>query len=224
MSYYPLFLDLNDRPCVVIGGGRIAADKTHALLEARARVTVVAQDLIGALADLAAVGRIKHAARLYQTGDLAGSVLAISATDDSAVNRLVWEEGRRSGVLVNVVDDVPLCDFIAPSVIRQGDLTVAISTSGKAPALAVRIRESLEEKFGREYARFLELAGAIRQSLAEKNPDFNARRTLWYRLVDSDVLDLLRAGDEDAAYQKIEAIMGVPPVSPKTERTSNYKL
>ncbi len=224
MSYYPLFLDLNDRPCVVIGGGRIAADKTHALLEARARVTVVAQDLIGALADLAAVGRIKHAARLYQAGDLAGSVLAISATDDSAVNRLVWEEGRRSGVLVNVVDDVPLCDFIAPSVIRQGDLTVAISTSGKAPALAVRIRESLEEKFGREYARFLELAGAIRQSLAEKNPDFNARRTLWYRLVDSDVLDLLRAGDEDAAYQKIEAIMGVPPVSPKTERTSNYKL
>ncbi len=224
MSYYPLFLDLNDRPCVVIGGGRIAADKTHALLEARARVTVVAQDLIGSLADLAAVGRIKHAARLYQTGDLAGSVLAISATDDSAVNRLVWEEGRRSGVLVNVVDDVPLCDFIAPSVIRQGDLTVAISTSGKAPALAVRIRESLEEKFGREYARFLELAGAIRQSLAEKNPDFNARRTLWYRLVDSDVLDLLRAGDEDAAYQKIEAIMGVPPVSPKTERTSNYKL
>jgi siroheme synthase-like protein len=224
MSYYPLFLDLNDRPCVVIGGGRIAADKTHALLEARARVTVVAQDLIGALADLAAVGRIKHAARLYQAGDLAGSVLAISATDDSAVNRLVWEEGRRSGVLVNVVDDVPLCDFIAPSVIRQGDLTVAISTSGKAPALAVRIRESLEEKFGREYARFLELAGAIRQSLAEKNPDFNARRTLWYRLVDSDVLDLLRAGDEDAAYQKIEAIMGIPPVSPKTERTSNYKL
>ncbi|MDP7238340.1 MAG: bifunctional precorrin-2 dehydrogenase/sirohydrochlorin ferrochelatase [Candidatus Latescibacteria bacterium] len=224
MSYYPLFLDLNDRPCVVIGGGRIAADKTHALLEARARVTVVAQDLIGSLADLAAVGRIKHAARLYQAGDLAGSVLAISATDDSAVNRLVWEEGRRSGVLVNVVDDVPLCDFIAPSVIRQGDLTVAISTSGKAPALAVRIRESLEEKFGREYARFLELAGAIRQSLAEKNPDFNARRTLWYRLVDSDVLDLLRAGDEDAAYQKIEAIMGVPPVSPKTERTSNYKL
>ncbi|MDP6052634.1 MAG: bifunctional precorrin-2 dehydrogenase/sirohydrochlorin ferrochelatase, partial [Candidatus Latescibacteria bacterium] len=186
--------------------------------------TVVAQDLIGSLADLAAVGRIKHAARLYQAGDLAGSVLAISATDDSAVNRLVWEEGRRSGVLVNVVDDVPLCDFIAPSVIRQGDLTVAISTSGKAPALAVRIRESLEEKFGREYARFLELAGAIRQSLAEKNPDFNARRTLWYRLVDSDVLDLLRAGDEDAAYQKIEAIMGVPPVSPKTERTSNYKL
>ncbi len=224
MSYYPLFLDLNDRPCVVIGGGRIAADKTHALLEARARVTVVAQDLIGSLADLAAVGRIKHAARLYQAGDLAGSVLAISATDDSAVNRLVWEEGRRSGVLVNVVDDVPLCDFIAPSVIRQGDLTVAISTSGKAPALAVRIRESLEEKFGREYARFLELAGAIRQSLEEKNPDFNARRTLWYRLVDSDVLDLLRAGDEDAAYQKIEAIMGIPPVSPKTERTSNYKL
>lgn len=119
-------------------------------------------------------------------------------------------------MLVNVVDDVPLCDFIAPSVIRQGDLTVAISTSGKAPALAVRIRESLEEKFGPEYARFLELAGAIRQSLAEKNPDFNTRRTLWYRLVDSDILDLLRAGDEDAAYQKIEDIMGVPPVSLKT--------
>lgn len=216
MSYYPLFLDLNDRPCVVIGGGRIAADKTHALLEARACVTVIAQDLIGSLADLAAVGRIKHTARLYQAGDLAGSVLAISATDDSAVNRQVWEEGRRSGVLVNVVDDVPLCDFIAPSVIRQGDLTVAISTSGKAPALAVRIRESLEEKFGPEYARFLELAGAIRQSLAEKNPDFNTRRTLWYRLVDSDILDLLRAGDEDAAYQKIEDIMGVPPVSLKT--------
>ena len=146
---------------------------------------------------------------IVQPGDLAGAILAISATDDSAVNRQVWEEGRRSSVLVNVVDDVPLCDFIAPSVIRQGDLTVAISTSGKAPALAVRIRECLEEAFGPEYARFLELAGAIRQPLVEKHPDFKTRRTRWYELVDSDILDLLRSGDEAAAYQKIEAIMGV---------------
>jgi siroheme synthase-like protein len=209
MSYYPLFMDLNNRPCVVIGGGQISADKTRALLEVNACVTVIAPELIEPLLNLVTDGRIKHHGRPYQPGDLAGAILAISATDDSAVNRQVWEEGRRSSVLVNVVDDVPLCDFIAPSVIRQGDLTVAISTSGKAPALAVRIRECLEEAFGPEYARFLELAGAIRQPLVEKHPDFKTRRTRWYELVDSDILDLLRSGDEAAAYQKIEAIMGV---------------
>lgn len=217
MTYYPLLMDLKDRHCVVIGGGKIAADKTHALLEADARVTVIAEDLTDTLIALAAAERIMHIARPYRDGDLTGAVLAISATDDAAVNRQVWEEGRRSGVLVNVVDDVPLCDFIAPSVIRQGDLTVAISTSGKAPALAVRIRECLEEAFGPEYARFLELAGSIRQPLAEQTPDFHTRRTRWYELVDSDILDLLRAGKKTAALRRIEEIMGVSPARQKTE-------
>lgn len=207
--YYPVLLDLRDRRAVVVGGGTIAEGKVAPLVDAGAAVTVIAPDLTPGLAVRAREGRFTHVARAYAPGDLAGAHLAIAATDDPEVNHAVHAEAEAGGVLINVVDDPPYCGFILPSILRQGDLVVAVSTSGNAPALAVRIRERLERELGEEYGRFLELAGSIRAPLAERFPDFQIRKRLWYRLVDSDVLALLRAGDEARARERIAEIMGV---------------
>lgn len=211
MAYYPVFLDLAGRGCVVIGGGPAAEDKVHGLLASGAAVTVVAEEVTRGLAALAAAGRIDRHRRGFAAGDLAGARLAVVCAQPPEVVSAVWEESRRLGVLVNTIDDVAHCDFIAPAVVRRGDLQIAVSTGGRAPALAVRLREKLERELGEEHARFLEMAGAVRSALAERRPDFAERRDLWYRLVDSDVLDLLRRGEDGAAAQRFAEILGVAP-------------
>lgn len=208
-AYYPVFLDLRDRPCVVVGGDEAASAKVEGLLEAGARVTVIAPRLVSALETRVDSGAVRHLARGYRRGDLEGAFLALSVLADPEVNQPFWEEAEARGVPANVMDDVPRCSFIAPSIVRRGDLCVAISTSGKAPALAVRLRERLERMLGPEHARFLELAGAVREPLARARPDFEERRALWYRLVDSDVIDLLARGEESKAVARIEEILEV---------------
>jgi siroheme synthase-like protein len=211
MDFYPIYLNLAGRPCVVVGGGTVAEGKVAGLLEAGARVRVIAPELTPALADWAREGRVAHEPRVFAVGDLAGAFLVIGATDEPDVNQQVWEEAEALRLLVNVVDDTPHCNFIAPAIVRQGDLVVAISTSGKAPALAVRLKEHIQAIIGPEHARFLELAGTLREPLAERLPEFAARRALWYQLVDSDVLELLRQGEEAQAAARIAEIMGVAP-------------
>jgi precorrin-2 dehydrogenase/sirohydrochlorin ferrochelatase len=211
MNYYPVFFNLQGRRCVVVGGGRVAEGKVEGLLESGAGVVIISPELTPELCRLAGEGQIVHLARHYQSGDLEGAFLVISATDDRAVNAQVWEESAARNIPVNVVDDTPHCNFIAPSIVRRGDLTIAISTSGKAPALAVRLREALERVVGQEHARFLELAGTLREPLAERYPEFETRKALWYQLVDSNVLELLRVGDETGARRRIAEIMGVTP-------------
>lgn len=208
-AYYPVFLDLRDRPCVVVGGDEAARGKVEGLLGAGARVTVIAPELVPRLAEWAAAGEVRHVPRSFRPGDLEGAFLALSVLADPEVSQPFWEEAEARGIPSNVMDDVPRCRFIAPSIVRRGDLAVAISTSGRAPALAVRLRQRLERELGAEHGRFLELAGALRAPLAEKYRDFEDRRRLWYRLVDSDVLDLLARGEEAAAHRRIEEITGV---------------
>jgi len=209
MGYYPVLLNLQGHHCVVVGGGPVAEGKVRALLEAEAKITVISPEVTEALQELADEGKITLLVRRYRPGDLAGAFLAVCATDDRDTHELIWQEAMDCGILVNVVDDPSRCTFIAPSVVRRGDLVVAISTSGKAPALAVRLRERLEKALGDEYACFLELVGALRAPLAARWPDFEQRKALWYQLVDSDVLDLLRQGREMEARQRIEEITGI---------------
>jgi uroporphyrin-III C-methyltransferase/precorrin-2 dehydrogenase/sirohydrochlorin ferrochelatase len=208
-GYYPVLLDLRGRRAVVVGGGAVAEAKVGPLVDAGATLTVVAPALTPGLALRAREGGLAHLPRAYAAGDLEGAYLAIAATDDPDVNHAVHAEAESGGVLINVVDDPPYCGFILPSILRRGDLVVAVSTSGNAPALAVRIRERIERELGDEYARFLTLAGALRKPLAEQYPDFQVRKRLWYRLVDSDVLALLRADDERRALERIAEITGV---------------
>jgi siroheme synthase-like protein len=163
---YPVFLDLRGKQVLVIGEGPLAEEKIRGLVRAGALVVTM------------------NAAE-WTPESLDGVFLMVSATGDRAFNATVFEEAERRGVLCNSLDDPPHCRFIYPSIHRQGDLTIAVSTNGKCPAIAVRIREQLEQQYGPEYADFLEMAGALRKRIAEQIPDFGERRAFWYDLVDS---------------------------------------
>jgi siroheme synthase-like protein len=220
VSHYPVYLDLTGRACAVFGGCAMAEEKARGLLAAGARLTVFAPELTPGLDELAAAGALRHEPRDYREGDLAGLFLAIVTTPDRALRDAAWSEASARNVLLNTVDDVPRCNWIAPAIVRRGDLAVAISTGGKAPALAVRLRQELEARLGEEHARFLDLAGRVREPLAARHPDFSERRDLWYRLVDSDVLELLRRGEEDEALGRFEEILGVAPTALSPEPSS----
>lgn len=207
-TYYPVYIQLREQPCVVIGGGKIAEGKVEGLLAAQAYVTVISPNLTPRLYELEEEKQITYISRTYQPGDLTDAFMVICATDQAEINHQVWQEATANRQLVNVVDDTPRCNFIAPSILRKGDLTIAISTSGNAPALAVRLKEHLQQELGPEYERFLELAGELRAPLARHVPDFETRKALWYELVDSEILDVLAHGDESAAREIISRIVG----------------
>jgi uroporphyrin-III C-methyltransferase/precorrin-2 dehydrogenase/sirohydrochlorin ferrochelatase len=182
--YYPVLLDLRGRRAVVIGGGSIAAQKARSLLDAGARVTVIAPLLGGALAALSVEGAIDVHHRAYRPGDLGGATIAIAATDDRTVNRAVWDEAESERVLLNAVDDVQRCHFIAPSILRRGPITVAVSSSGTCPALAVRLRERIARVVLEEHGRLAAIFGTLRAEVARRVPDLAARTVAWYRVID----------------------------------------
>jgi len=206
-SVYPAFLRLQGRRCVVVGGGAVAEGKVLGLLDAGARVTVVSLATSRRLDDLVGQGIIVVWRRPYRAGDLAGAFLAIAATNDDVVNGAVWAEAEARGVLLNAVDDLPHCSFIAPSIHRQGDVTVAVSTAGQSPALAVRLRERIARSIGSEYATLAELLGRLRPAVHTRVPDVRARARLWYDIVDSDAVEFLRQGDVAAARRRIAELI-----------------
>ncbi len=213
-AFYPVFLDLRGRRAVVVGGGAVAEQKVRGLVAAGAHVTVVSPDVTPALGALVRRNAIELTRRSYRRGDLGGAWLAIAATDDRGTNGTVWAEAEQLGVPLNAVDDLEHCSFIAPAVHREGDITVAVSTAGKSPALAVRLRQRIARLVGRAEARLCELLGELRPELAERVPDAPARTDLWYRIVDSDVIDFVRRGDIEGARGRIAELVGPHPLSP----------
>jgi len=209
-NYYPIFVNLKDQPCTIIGGGKIAEGKVEGLLDAGAMITVISPALTPALQNLADEKQFTYIERIYQNGDLDGAFMVICATDQNDINHRVWLDASENHQLVNVVDDTPRCNFIAPAILRKGDLSIAISTGGKAPAMAVRLKEFLDKDIGPEYARFLELAGQLRSPLAKHIPDFETRKALWYQILDAGVLDLLSQGNESEAMDLISNTVGFP--------------
>lgn len=192
---------------MVIGGGAVAERKAMTLLDAGAAVRVIAPRVTAALRALAAAGRIQRVARRYRPGDLAEAYVVIAATDDGAVNQAVWREAQAAGVLVNAVDDVACSSFIAPALVQRGALTIAVSTGGVAPAYAARVRAALERQYGDECAAFLELMAGLRERIKTTCADPEARKELMYLLVDSEIIDLLRGGDQAAAAALAERII-----------------
>ena len=213
-AYYPVYLSLAERLVVVVGGGAIAERKVAGLLPCGARVRVIAPELTPELARLAEGGEIDHRERDYQPGDLEGAVLALAAPGGAVRDEVFSAEAEERRIFANVEDVVDRCSFIAPAIVRRGDLVIAISTSGRAPALAVRIRQRLEQELGPEYGPLLELAGRLREPLARAVPEFEERRRRWYELVDSEVLALFREGRTAEACRLASEIMGVTPESP----------
>jgi len=204
VGFYPVFVELAGRRCVVIGGGPVAERKVAGLRDAGAAVTVVSPTLTPALATLARARAIAHRARVYEDGDLAGAALACVATGAAAVNAGVAAEGRRRGVWVNAADDPAHCDFILPSVLRRGALAVAVSTGGASPALARVVREDLEGQLGEDYATLVDVAGAVRRMLRTAQRSADAGR--WAQaLRDPTVRRLAAAGRRAAARRALRA-------------------
>jgi uroporphyrin-III C-methyltransferase/precorrin-2 dehydrogenase/sirohydrochlorin ferrochelatase len=224
MTFYPVFLNLRGRRCVVVGGGAVAEQKVVGLLEAGARVVVTSPALTWKLEDLASTGTIEVLRRPYQRGDLEGAFLAIAATDDRDANAAVWDEAEDRGILLNAVDDLPHCSFIAPAVHREGDITVAISTGGKSPAFAVRLRERISALIGREEAEFLNLLGELRPHIAARVPDFKVRTRLWYQIVDSDAIEYVRRGDVAGARRRIDGMVEQAVSPPQKVRPGRVYL
>ncbi len=200
--YYPVFLTVKGRKCAVIGGGQVALRKVVTLLECGAEVKVISPELCPELASLAGRKEISVLHREYHSGDLNGIFVAIAATDSSIINQKVAAEAREKSVLVNVVDDAGYSDFIAPSIIRRGEITIAISTSGQSPALARKLRTKLEKEFGEEYARLGRLLGEVRAEA--KKQKITVDGDGWQEAIDIDrILELIKNGDEEKAKNTV---------------------
>jgi len=170
MSLFPIFLKLTNRPCTVIGAGHLAESKIESLLAASAAVTVIAPHATERIATMAEAGELAWHQREYATGDLAGQFLAVAATNIPAVNRAVFAEAEASGILVNAVDDPPFCDFYFPSVVRRGDLQIAISTAGHSPALAQRLRKEINAILPLDAGDWLAELGNLRREVLQLEP------------------------------------------------------
>lgn len=206
---YPIFLiGLENRHCVVVGGGKGAEYKVERLLACDATVTVISPQLTPRIETWAEEGRFTWLKRLYQSGDLRAAFLVIAERSSPDRDALIFKEAEAGNVLINVIDDVSHSNFIAGSVFRQGQLVIAASTSGAAPALSVRLRQRFRKDFGPEYAEFLDLMMALREPVFSSIPEFSERRKRWYQMVDSDILELLRAGEYAKAYDRIAEIFG----------------
>jgi precorrin-2 dehydrogenase/sirohydrochlorin ferrochelatase len=200
-TYYPAFLDLGGRTALVVGAGKVGEGKISGLLNAGATVRVVSLEATERVRAWAAEGRIELALRRYESADLDGCFLVIAATENNDTNVAVSGDAERRQMLCNVVDVPHLCNFILPSIMRSGDLAIAVSTAGASPALARRIRLSLERRYGDEYAVAMELLGSLREELKERYPAPHDRKILFERMVYSNLLELISAGD----VQGIEA-------------------
>ena len=198
MAYYPAFLNVKGKKCVVVGGGNVALRKVKILLSCGANITVVSPDIHPELIKLAERNAIRVFSRPYEPGDLKDAVIVIAATDGKQINRKVVHEGKEEGALVNVADDPGVSDFITPSFFRRGDLIIAISTGGRSPALARTIKTRLEQNFGKEYASLLSLIGEVRSR--QKQKGIVVSPEAWQEALDLDLLTgLVRAGRQKEA-------------------------
>lgn len=201
MGYYPVFLNVTGRPCVVIGGGPVAERKVEGLLEAGARVTVIAPVLTERLDAWARGGSVRPVAREYRPGDLDGQQLAFVATDDPGASAAVASEGRERGVWVNAADDPARCDFILPALVRRDPLIVAVSSGGASPALTRAIREELEAYLTEDYAALARLAADVRRELRRRGQ--TATGEAWRRALDADLRRLVTEGRHAEARSRL---------------------
>lgn len=187
MSLFPMFLKLTARPCVVVGAGAIAEGKIESLLQAEARVRVIAPEALPRVQAWAEAGEIEWLPRAYQDGDLQGAFLAVAGTATPEVNRAVFAEATACGVLCNAVDDPPFCDFYFPSIVRRGELQIAISTAGESPALAQRLRKEINAALPADISEWLTELGRLRREVVGVEPIGEPRKQLLHELAQRDV-------------------------------------
>ena len=205
MKYYPIFLDIRGKICVIVGGGEVAARKAERLLDCGAKVFIISPKLSPALAALKEKDVISHIAAEYAGDLIHGAALVIGATDDEKTNAQIFLDARSKGIPVNIVDDPQKCDFILPSVVQRGDLAITIGTGGKSPALARYLREELEAKYGEEYKIFLNILGNLRVKM-EKNAGVGKD---WFEsMLAAGILDSIKNKDIKKVKEIVQKITG----------------
>jgi precorrin-2 dehydrogenase/sirohydrochlorin ferrochelatase len=195
MRYYPILVDLQGKKVIVVGGGTVAQRKIETLLAHGAVVFVIARELNAPLSRHVETGAIRLAGQEFKEEDLNDAFMVIAATDDPLLNRLVGKHAKEKGILINAVDQPSDCNFIVPSILRRGDLLIAVSTSGKSPAMAKRVREELEEKFGDEYEAFLNLMGWVRKEILSHGRAQGENSRKFHELVNSLILGAIDRED-----------------------------
>jgi precorrin-2 dehydrogenase/sirohydrochlorin ferrochelatase len=208
MKTYPLFALIEDRACLVVGGGAVGERKVGDLLAAGARVTVVSRELTPGLAELAAQGRLHFIQGDFTPQHLDGMILVVGATDNMEVNRQVSAAAQARGLLVNIVDAPDLCTFIVPAQVRRGLLTIAVSTGGASPALARKVREELEERFGPDYGRYLRVLQAVRDQVLARRRGHPENLRLFQGLVAGPLQEAVAHGDRPRALAVLEKALG----------------
>ena len=205
MKYYPVFLDIRGKKCVVVGGGDVAARKAERLLDCGAKVFVISPNISPAIAALKEKKIISHIAARYSGDLINGAALVIGATDDEKTNAAISLDARKQGIPVNIVDDPQKCDFILPSLVQRGDLAITIGTGGKSPALARHLREELEAKYGKEYETLLNILGNLRVKMV-KNEGIGKD---WFdSLLAEGILDSIKEKNKEKVKQTVQKITG----------------
>lgn len=208
--FYPILVDLRGKKALVVGGGNIAHRKIVPLLDCGASVEVIAKELSSPVAALLEQGLIRWEHQEFSEEHLGGAFLVIAATDDADLNRRISERAQQRGLLVNAVDQPSECNFIFPSILRRGDLVVAISTSGQSPAFAKKIREDLEEQFGEEFASFLALMGCVRDRVLSLGLSQEKNKEIFEALISSNLFRSIRGEDWKRAATTVSAVVGHP--------------
>ena len=205
-EYYPAYLNLAGKRCVIIGGGTVAQGKIAALRDAGAQITVISPDATPGIQRAAQRGHVEWLPRKYQAGDLAGSFIAVAASNVWHVNREIFEEAERLGVLLNVVDDQDLCTFIAPSIVKRGPVTLAISTGGASPALARKLRETLSDAPALEWTDLADVLAQARKEIKQRRILVDPER--WQCCLTTELLRMAQSGrQEDALHTLIPRLL-----------------
>jgi precorrin-2 dehydrogenase/sirohydrochlorin ferrochelatase len=195
MSYYPILVDLEGRKVLVVGGGSVARRKIETLLKCSARVVLVSMDLNPALRGYVDAGKVEYLGREFNEGHMDNVFMVIAATDDAELNHRISRAAEEKNILVNAVDQPVDCNFIVPSIVKRGDLLIAISTSGKSPAFAKRIRKELTDQLGIEYEYFLRLMGRIRKEVLSLGYSQDKNSRIFHEIVDSSVIEAIKKED-----------------------------
>ena len=208
MSYYPVSLDLKGRFCIVVGGGKVAERKVRGLLACEAEVQVISPQLTPGLTELFRGGRLTWQDRDYRSGDLEGGFLVIAATDNEQVQQQTYDEAEKRNILINVADVPARCNFILPATVRQGDVTISISTGGKSPALAKQLRQQLEKKFGPEYKTVADILGGLRGEILALGRPQEENEILFNKLLHRDMARWVKDREWEKVEHHIRTVLG----------------